>query len=226
MNTSIADIIASVEAYKGVTLVAVSKTVGVGEIRQAYNLGLRHFGESRVQDALSKLEALDLPITWHFIGRLQTNKVKKIAGRFDLIHSLSSLHLAEELSRVAVTTGNVFKCLVQVNASFEATKQGFDPQDVAPFLEQVKALPGVKIQGLMTMGPNTDEKERIQQSFREVRLLYEELTRNPVGDAKMQYLSMGMSGDYHIALAEGSNMVRIGTAIFTNLNRNGGESHG
>lgn len=226
MSTSVADIISSVEAYQGVTLVAVSKTAGVKEIKQAYDMGLRHFGENRVQDALPKLDELDIPVTWHFIGRLQTRKVRKIVERFGLIHSLGSIHLAEELSRVALASGTVFKCLVQVNASFEVTKQGLDPQNVAPFLDVVRALPGVEVQGLMTMGPATDERERIRQAFREVRLLFEELTRNPVGLANMKYLSMGMSGDYRIALAEGSNMVRIGTAIFANLNRYGGDGNG
>jgi len=219
-------LLAALKNYHDVTLVAVSKEVGVREIRRAYDLGLRTFGESRMQTALVKQNSLDLPVSWHFIGRLQTNKVRLAAGRFDLYHSLSGLHLAEEMNRIAARESCIFSCLVQVNAAGEETKQGLAYDDVPRFLDTVKHLPGVKILGLMSMGPNTDDPASIRRVFREVRALFDELRRVPVGSAAMSYLSMGMSADYQLALDEGANMLRIGRVIFSNLRDDGGERCG
>lgn len=206
------NVMATLGKYPNVTLVAVSKTVGASEVVSAYEQGLRHFGENKVQDALPKMEAIDLPINWHFIGRLQTNKVRKVAGRFALIHSLDSVSLAVELDRVGRSMDCVFKCLVQVNASGEQTKQGLTPSMVRPFLTDISACSHVQVCGLMTMAP-ASSSVLARATFRSVRRLYDELaTSEP--SIKMQYLSMGMSGDYEIALEEGSNMVRIGSAIF------------
>lgn len=225
-NLRLASLLSKIEGYPGVTVVAVSKEVGVGEIRLAYDCGFRHFGENRMQDALVKQAALDLPVSWHFVGRLQTNKVRLAAGRFALYHSLWSLHLAEEMNRIALREGSCFPCLVQVNASLEQTKQGLALADVADFLTLTSELPGVKVLGLMTMGPHTDDRLAIRRVFREVRVLYDELRRMPSGEKSMQYLSMGMSADYELALDEGATMLRIGSAIFSNLRDNGGRQDG
>lgn len=210
-------VLSSLSHYPGTTLVAVSKTVGPAAIVEAYHQGLRCFGENKVQDALPKVESIDLPIEWHFIGRLQTNKVRKVAGKFALIHSLDSLRLAEELDRVGRSLGCEFRCLVQVNASGEITKQGLPVNEVRTFLENVAKLNNVTVHGLMTMAP-AEDVEIIRTTFRTVRQLYEDIASASIPRVSMEHLSMGMSGDYEIALAEGSNMVRIGSALFGNKN--------
>jgi pyridoxal phosphate enzyme (YggS family) len=226
MNPRLAALLSQLAGYPGVTVVAVSKEVGVEEIRLAYEYGFRHFGENRMQDALAKQAALDLPISWHFVGRLQTNKVRLAAGRFALYHSLSGLNLAEEMNRIALRERCSFPCLVQVNASREQTKQGLALGEVADFLVLVSGLPGVKVLGLMTIGPHTDDRLAIRRVFREVRALYDELKRTPVGETSMLHLSMGMSSDYELALDEGATMLRIGSAIFSNLGSSGGMQGG
>jgi len=210
-------VLSALSHYPGTTLVAVSKTVGPAAIVEAFHQGLRCFGENKVQDALPKVESIDLPIEWHFIGRLQTNKVRKVAGKFALIHSLDSLRLAEELDRVGRSLGCEFRCLVQVNASGEITKQGLPVNEVRTFLENVAKLNNVTVHGLMTMAP-AEDVELISTTFRTVRRLYEEIASASIPRVSMKHLSMGMSGDYEIALAEGSNMVRIGSALFGNKN--------
>ncbi|MBT9156296.1 MAG: hypothetical protein DDT37_01281 [Firmicutes bacterium] len=226
MNLRLSSLLSRIENYPGVTVVAVSKEVGVAEIRLAYDLGFKHFGENRVQEALAKQAALALPLNWHFVGRLQANKVRLVAGRFALYHSLSSLRLAEEMSRIALRDDVCFPCLVQVNAAMEQSKQGFASGEVANLLTLVGNLPGVKVLGLMTMGPNTDDRVLIRRVFREVRVLFDELRRAPISTASMTHLSMGMSSDYELALDEGATMLRIGSAIFSNLLDNGGKQDG
>jgi len=217
MNEKLKQLIAEIESYPGAILVGVSKSVGPQEIRAGYQYGITHFGENRVQDALAKISECNLGIKWHMIGRLQTNKLRKVVGQFFLIHSLCSLRLAEESSKVALAEGAIFPFLVQVDVTGETSKQGLSVEEVWPFLQAVSVLPGVSIQGLMTIGPNTSDKVRIEKCFRRVRNLYDELGKHAVAEVKMRYLSMGMSGDYQLALAAGSNMVRVGTAVFGNL---------
>jgi len=217
MSEKAREIVAAVRAYQGVTLVAVSKSVGLAEIKLAYDLGISHFGENRVQDALPKIEHCHLPLTWHYIGRMQSNKLRKIMGSFSLAHSLCNPRVAEEASKLAQAEGKIFSCLVQVDTTGEETKQGLRADEVGPFIEYAAGLKALSIQGLMTMGPNTPDKGLIRQSFQQVRQLYEELSREKWPSVEMRHLSMGMSSDYRIALDAGSNMVRIGTAIFTQL---------
>ncbi len=226
MNPRLASLLSRVETYPGVTVVAVSKEVGPQEIRVAYDLGFRHFGENRVQEALTKQAALDLPVSWHFVGRLQTNKVRLARGRFALYHSLSSRRLAEEINRTALRETDSFPCLVQVNAAEEESKQGFRPDEVADFLTLAGKLPGVKVLGLMAIGPHTDDRAVIRRVFREVRALFDGFRRAPIGKADMIHLSMGMSSDYELALDEGATMLRIGSAVFSNLHDNGGKQDG
>jgi pyridoxal phosphate enzyme (YggS family) len=207
------------DSYSDITLVAVSKTVTETQIRQAFAEGVRHFGENRVQDAIPKISGIDLPITWHYIGRLQTNKVRKVAGAFALIHSLDSVGLALEMEQVGQKTGLTFECLLQVNASGEMAKQGMEIADVAPFLDKTSHLQFVRVAGLMTMAPFVNDPEETRPVFRSLRRLFEELNTaiSTWPHATMRHLSMVMSNDYQVALSEGANMVRIGSAIFSDV---------
>lgn len=185
-----------------VTLIAVSKTFPVDAVRAAYDLGQRHFGESRLQEALPKIEALPGDIVWHFIGRLQSNKARKVAEIFDVIHTLDSDSQLRELSK----TSRPFQALIEVNLGRERQKSGVSPEGLADFHEKLIQLQPAQFRGLMTIGPATDDSERMRPIFRELRE-----ANNRLGG---QWLSMGMSGDYEVAIQEGATHVRIGTALF------------
>jgi pyridoxal phosphate enzyme (YggS family) len=195
-----------------VKLVAVTKTVPVEIIRERLTLGLDSLGENRAQELLSKYKELPPGVEWHFIGRLQTNKVKKIIDKVSLIHSLDRWSLALEISRAACEKGLTARVLVQVNASGEKTKSGLHLQEVEEFVTEASRLPGLEICGLMTIAPWTENPEDVRPVFRQVRDLSLRLQHNL--KARMDCLSMGMSGDYEVALEEGANVLRIGTAIF------------
>jgi pyridoxal phosphate enzyme (YggS family) len=195
-----------------VKLVAVTKTVPVEIIREMLTLGLDSLGENRAQELLSKYKELPPGVEWHFIGRLQTNKVKKIIDKVSLIHSLDRWSLALEISRAACEKGLTARVLVQVNASGEKTKSGLHLQEVEEFVTEASRLPGLEICGLMTIAPWTENQEDVRPVFRQVRDLSLRLQHNL--KARMDCLSMGMSGDYEVALEEGANVLRIGTAIF------------
>lgn len=189
-----------------VTLVAVTKTIDAPAIREAFAAGLRHFGESRIQEAREKLPQLcDLQPApaWHMVGHLQTNKAKTAAELFDLIHSVDSLKVAEALSQHADRDLSV---LVQVNVAAESSKYGFTLQDTIAALEHIARLPHLRIKGLMTIAPYTDDPEEVRPVFRRLRLM-----RDSLG---LEQLSMGMSHDFEVAIEEGATMVRIGQAIF------------
>ena len=200
-----------------ITLIAVTKTVGVDAVKEAINAGVTQFGENRVQMLLEKQEdpALTAPgVGWHLIGHLQTNKVKYVVGRVQLIHSVDSLHLAEEINRCAKKAGIVMPILLQLNISGEESKSGLSPDGVSNFLYEFSNLDAVKLKGLMTMTPlaATDgEKRRI---FRNLYNIYVDIGEKPIYNVDMSILSMGMSGDFEIAVEEGATMVRIGTKIF------------
>jgi PLP dependent protein len=189
-----------------ITLVAVTKTVEAQGIREAFAEGLRHFGESRIQEAREKLPQLsDLQPapTWHMVGHVQTNKAKTAAELFGVIHSVDSLKVAEAISQHSDCDKPV---LVQVNVAGESSKYGFALQDTIAALEHIARLPHLRIRGLMTIAPYTDDPEEIRPVFRRLRLL-----RDSVG---LEHLSMGMSHDFEVAIQEGATMVRIGQAIF------------
>jgi len=189
-----------------VTLVAVSKTFGPEAVRTAHELGLRHFGENRVQEAEGKireLSRLEPRPTWHLVGHLQSNKVKKAVAIFDIIHSLDSVRLAEVLSRHARQTLSV---LLEVNLSGEASKSGFALAEVGPALEEISRLPQLEVKGLMSMAPWVTDAEEVRPLFRELRSL-----RDSLG---LEHLSMGMTDDFEVAIEEGATLVRIGRAIF------------
>jgi PLP dependent protein len=196
-----------------VKLVAISKGMSTALIREAYDAGLRHFGENRVQEYLGKREELPRDIHWHLVGSLQTNKVKQVVGTVELIHSCDRLALAEALHKEAQKQGRSIPVLLQVNTTGEEMKHGFLPDAVGSAAEEIAKLSGVKIEGLMTIGPFTEDKQRIRDSFRRLRTLRDQLKAH-YGQADLHFLSMGMTGDFEIAIEEGADLIRIGTGIF------------
>ncbi|NTW27759.1 MAG: YggS family pyridoxal phosphate-dependent enzyme [Coriobacteriia bacterium] len=195
-----------------VTIVAVTKTVGVEVVRQALLAGISDFGENRVQELLGKY-GLFPDARWHFIGTLQTNKVKDVVGRACLIHSVDSLHLLHEIAHKAEQAGTVQQVLLQVNVSGEQSKHGFAPEDVHEALIEVSHLRGLEARGLMTMAP-LGREEDARPFFRELRELRDSLRAMPLNGVKLDELSMGMSNDFRVAVEEGATIVRVGGAIF------------
>ncbi len=194
-----------------ITLVVVSKEATVEQIEDAYRCGARNFGENRFQNAKEKLSATPSDIKWHFIGHLQTNKAKDVLSRFSLIHSLDSYKLAKEISRLAVKREEEVRTLVQVNIAGEKSKYGLSPGEVKDFLEAVRGLPFLRVTGLMTMAPFVPDPEEVRPYFRQMSVLFETLK---VPGISLNYLSMGMSNDFVVALEEGANIIRVGSLIF------------
>ena len=195
-----------------VTIVGVTKTVGVEDVRAALLAGISDFGENRVQEFLGKY-GLFPDAHWHFIGTLQTNKAKDIVGRAALIHSVDSLHLLVEIARRAEQAGVVQPVLLQVNVSGEESKHGFACLDVREALVEASHLPGVAVKGFMTMAP-LGRPEDARWVFRELRELRYSLREMPLNGVELTELSMGMSNDFRVAVEEGSTIVRVGRAIF------------
>lgn len=195
-----------------VTLLAVTKTFPVETIRQAYEAGLRDFGENRVQEALGKIDALPSDIRWHLIGQLQTNKINKIVEKFVLIHSVDSSHLAEALSARVREAGQ--DILLEVNTSGEETKSGVQLGEAVVVAEKIAELPRLRLRGLMTVGPLTDDAPKQKEAFKRLKGLFEEIRGKSWGGPGFSTLSMGMSSDFEIAIEEGSTLVRLGTALF------------
>lgn len=193
-----------------IRLVAVTKTVGPDEIRRAAALGLRDFGENRLQEAKPKLQLFP-ELRWHFIGHLQTNKVKDVLKAFSLIHSLDRLSLARELERRAGRLDSEARCLVQINISGEKSKFGLEEAELGDFLEAMRDYSRIKIEGLMTMAPYHAEPAEARLLFRRLRRLQKIHARPGM---KLKELSMGMTNDYTVAVEEGATMLRIGTALF------------
>jgi pyridoxal phosphate enzyme (YggS family) len=209
-----------------VLLVAISKTVGPEKIAAAYEAGLRHFGENRVEEAQSKIALLraDLPgIIWHMVGHIQSRKAPDVAECFDWVHSVERLKVARRLAETARAMGRVLPVLLEVNASGEETKDGFElarwPDDtghLAAFyaeVEAILALPGLAVRGLMTMAPYTEQPETVRPVFRRVRQLRDAL-RERFTSVDWAHLSMGMTADFEVAIEEGATLVRVGTAVF------------
>lgn len=197
-----------------ITLIAVSKTRTVEEIRQVLAAGITDLGENRVQELKEKWPALGGSATWHLIGSLQTNKVKPALEMAALIHSLDRETLAIELARQAERRGAPCDVLVQVNVSGEGSKQGIAPGDLEGFLRQISQRGFVRVQGLMTMAPLDADSEQARPHFRRLRELAEQARQLTLPNINLRHLSMGMSGDYEVAIEEGATMVRVGTAIF------------
>ncbi|MFA0758758.1 MAG: hypothetical protein PVTTEEND_000840 [Candidatus Fervidibacter sp.] len=197
-----------------IVLVGASKSVDVERIRAAIEAGLQHIGENYAQEAWAKYQKIGDAVTWHFIGRLQTNKAKLVVRFCRFVQSLDRLALAEELDRRAKQVGRVIECLLEVNIGGEATKGGVPPEEVASFLRQVSGLTNLRVVGLMAMPPYFPDPEDVRPYFRAMAELFERLKREAPLGVEMRYLSMGMSHDFEVAIEEGANIVRVGTAIF------------
>jgi len=197
---------------RDITLVAVTKGIPADVIRTAVAHGCRDLGENRVQELLAKRRHLS-DVRWHFIGHLQRNKVRSLISNVALIHSLDRWSLAEEISRRATARGLVVPVLIQVNVAREKTKYGVEPEEAADLAEAAGRLPGLSVRGLMTIAPLVDDPEEVRPVFRALRVLGRELEEKIPGFS-LRYLSMGMSNDYTVAIEEGANLVRVGSAIF------------
>ncbi len=198
-----------------VNLVVVSKTVPVDRIREGIAAGAVQLGENYIQEAREKIETLaDQPLTWHFIGHLQSNKAKYAARLFDLIHSVDSVKLAKALDKEAKKVGKVQPILIQVNIAGEQTKSGVSEEGAVDLVKQVSQLANVAIKGLMTMPPYFNAPEKVRPFFRRLRELRDRIAEMDLPGVSTDELSMGMTGDFEAAIEEGSTIVRIGTAIF------------
>jgi pyridoxal phosphate enzyme (YggS family) len=202
------------ELPKGVELVGAAKTRTVDEILEAVDGGLRIVGENYVQEAEKVFQAVGRRVKYHMIGHLQTNKAKKAVQVFDVIETVDSLKLAGEIDRQCEKLGRVMEVFIEVNSGEEAQKAGAMPADVPSLAEEISELKNVRLMGLMTMGPISEDPEVSRPFFRRTRELFDTLKRMGLPNVQMRYLSMGMSDSYRIAIEEGANMVRIGTAIF------------
>jgi PLP dependent protein len=197
-----------------IQLLTVTKNHSWTEIEPLYQAGCQKFGENRVQEALEKMENAPNDIDWQFIGTLQKNKVRKVVGKFSLIHSVDTHELVEKISNCSAEQGIDTKILLEVNTSGELSKHGFSPEDLKTQYQKLLKLPNIHIQGLMTMAPLTEDQQLIRNTFRQLRILRDELA-SASPQSFMQDLSMGMSHDYSIAIEEGATILRIGSAIFS-----------
>jgi len=196
---------------KQVTLVAVSKTKPVADIEALYALGQRDFGENYVQELVDKQALLPADICWHFIGHLQSNKVKYIAPFVHLIHGVDSLKLLREIDKQAAKNNRIINCLLQVHIASEETKFGMNENELTEALQQLDSFPNVKVCGLMGMASFSDDENKVRNEF---KTLYQLLLKSTISHQPSAILSMGMSGDYKMAIEEGSTMVRIGSLLF------------
>jgi hypothetical protein len=198
----------------------VSKTKPVDMLRIVYDCGIRNFGENKVQEMCDKMEVLPDDIKWHMIGHLQTNKVKYIIGRTELIHSVDSVHLAEEIQRQAVKKDLTVPILIEVNIAEEESKFGIHKEDTIALVREIAAFDHLKIKGLMTIAPFVENPEDNRLYFREIKQLSVDIKNQNIDNVAMDILSMGMTGDYMVAIEEGATLVRVGTGIFGERNYN------
>ncbi len=197
-----------------VSLIAVTKTNPVEKLREAYEAGSRDFGENKVQEMLDKMEQLPTDIRWHMIGHLQRNKVKYIVGKVFLIHSVDSLRLAEEISHESVKKDVVSDILVEVNVAEESSKFGTFLEGAVELVENIAKLPNLRVKGLMTIAPYVENPEENRDYFRKLKQLSVDIMGKNIDNISMDILSMGMTGDYQVAIEEGATYVRVGTGIF------------
>ncbi|MDE5909417.1 MAG: YggS family pyridoxal phosphate-dependent enzyme [Lachnospiraceae bacterium] len=197
-----------------VSLIAVSKTKPVSRLMEAYGYGCREFGENKVQELLDKYDAMPKDVKWHMIGHLQRNKVKYIVDKVALIHSVDSLKLAEEISREAIKKQVEVSILIEVNIADEDTKFGVKAKDAEQLVRDAASLPGIHVKGLMSIAPYTMNPEENRQYFAKLKQLSVDINQKNIDNVNMNVLSMGMTGDYMIAIEEGASFVRVGTGIF------------
>jgi pyridoxal phosphate enzyme (YggS family) len=199
---------------EGVTLVAAGKTRSPEELRAAVEAGVKIIGHNYVQEAERCIEALGRDIKWHCIGHLQRKKAKKAAQLFDMIETIDSLKIAAALDKACAALGKVMPVLIEVNSAEEDNKDGALPKDVAALVNDLSALEHLKLEGLMTMGPWTEDPEEVRPYLRRTKELFDQLSSKDIPNVTMRHLSMGMSDSYLVAIAEGASMVRIGTRLF------------
>ena len=197
-----------------VTLIAVSKTKPMEMIEEAYSAGKRDFGENKAQEMKEKHDALPDDIKWHFIGHLQTNKVKYVVGRAFLIHSVDSLHLAQAIEAEGKKKDVISHILIEVNVAQEESKYGLKTEETLELVEQIAQMPHIKIEGLMTIAPFVDDPEENRDIFQKLRELSVDIDSKNIDNVSMSVLSMGMTNDYEVAIEEGATCVRVGTGIF------------
>ena len=203
-----------------VTLIAVSKTKPVSMLQEIYDLGIRQFGENKVQELTDKYEKLPKDISWHMIGHLQRNKVKYLIGKTTLIQSVDSLRLAEAIEAEAAKKNCLVDVLIEVNVAREESKFGISPEEVLPLVEQIARFRHIKIKGLMTIAPFVENPEENRAIFADLHKLYVDIKQKNIDNGTVSILSMGMTNDYEVAIEEGATMVRIGTGIFGARNYN------
>ena len=201
-----------------VTLIAVSKTKPVSLLEEAYEAGCRHFGENKVQELCDKFEVMEKDINWHMIGHLQTNKVKYLIGKTTLIHSVDSYKLACEIEKQAAKHDCIMDILIEVNIANEESKFGLAKEEVLNLVKQVALLPHIHINGLMTVAPYVENPEENRLYFRNIKQLSVDIDNQNIDNVNMNVLSMGMTGDYMVAIEEGATLVRVGTGIFGERN--------
>lgn len=197
-----------------VTLIAVSKTKPVSMLMEAYDAGTRVFGENKVQEILEKLPQMPEDCVFHMIGHLQTNKVHQVVGKVSMIHSVDSLRLAEKIEKESEKKGIVSDILLEVNAAREESKFGFFLEETEEAVKDIAALPHVRVKGLMTIAPNVENAEDNRKVFQDLYQLYVDIKSKNIDNGTMSVLSMGMTGDYEVAIEEGATMIRVGTGIF------------
>lgn len=197
-----------------VTLISVSKTKPISMLVEAYDAGARDFGENKVQELTEKYDMMPKDVKWHMIGHLQRNKVKYIVDKVALIHSVDSLKLAEEISKEALKKDVTVSVLIEVNIAGEETKFGVKPEETEEIIRQIAVLPGIEIKGLMTIAPYVDNAEENRQYFAQLKQLSVDINSKNIDNVVMDVLSMGMTGDYAVAIEEGATYVRVGTGIF------------
>lgn len=201
-------------AREEVTLIAVSKTKPISMLQEVYDTGIRNLGENKVQELCEKMDELPSDIKWHMIGHLQRNKVKYIVGRVALIHSVDTYRLAEEINIQAKKKNIIVPILVEVNIAGEESKFGTSAEDAILLVEDISKLENIRIKGLMTIAPYVVDSEENRQYFRKIKQLSVDITNKNIDNVSMEILSMGMTGDYAVAIEEGATMVRVGTGIF------------
>lgn len=201
-----------------VTLIAVSKTKPLAMLEEAYESGVRDFGENKVQEMMEKAEMLPEDIRWHMIGHLQRNKVKYLIDKVYMIHSVDSLRLAEEISKEAGKHDRTIPILIEVNVAEEESKFGVTSTQAEELIRQITVLPNIRIMGLMTIAPYVEKAEKNRKIFAQLKQLAVDIAGKNIDNVSMDYLSMGMTGDYCVAIEEGATFVRVGTGIFGERN--------
>lgn len=205
-------------AEEEVRLIAVSKTKPLPALQEAYDCGCRDFGENKVQELVEKYEALPKDIRWHMIGHLQRNKVKYIVDKVFLIHSVDSLRLAQEIEKEAAKLEKTVNILIEVNVAEEESKFGVKAEEVLTLAEEVAKMPHIRVKGLMTIAPYVEDAEENRQYFEKLKKIYVDIIHKNIDNVFMEELSMGMTGDYEVAISEGATYIRVGTGIFGERN--------